>query len=86
MARNDFQMPDNEPVINADGKTSVAWSQWFARAHRILSAMQSSGTTADRPTTLLWIGRRYFDESLGLPVYVRSVTPTVWINAAGGVV
>ncbi len=57
--------------------------QWLSWVHRVVSATTQHGTTADRPTTLLWIGRRYFDDTLGLPVYVKSVRPVVWVNGAG---
>lgn len=85
MAGN-FDMPDNVPVVDQDGKTPLPWGQWFARVHRIAAAVQSSGTTANRPTSVLWIGRTYFDTTLGIPVWVKSVNPVVWCNSAGGAV
>lgn len=85
LATNDFQAPDNDPLVGPDGRVSVPWSQWFARVHRIVSAVQSSGTTANRPTTVLWIGRTYFDTTLGKPVWVKAVQPTVWVDGVGTV-
>lgn len=60
--------------------------QWFDRIHAICVANQQAGATAARPTSRLWIGRRYFDETLGKPVYVKSVKPAVWVDASGAVV
>lgn len=76
----DFGQP-GKPLTN-DG----AWLQWFSRAHSILQAAQQSGTTAQRPTTVLWVGRRYFDTTLGQPIWVQSVKPTVWCDATGAAV
>lgn len=62
-----------------------AWTSFFDQIFNLLSAMTQSGTTAQRPTTFLWIGRRYFDSSLGKPVYVKSVGPVVWVDGVGTV-
>lgn len=81
MAAN-FEVPA-EPLTQ---DTPPSWLQWFARANRILNAMQQSGTTANRPTSVLWVGRMYFDKTLGRPVWVQSVKPTVWCDATGAAV
>jgi hypothetical protein len=86
MASNNFDLPDNVPVIDQNGNTALPWAQWFARVQRIVSSVQSSGVTADRPTKGLWVGRTYFDTTLGKPIWVLSVNPAVWVNGAGGVV
>ena len=59
---------------------------WFAQAFMILFAVQQSGTTANRPTSRLWIGRTYFDTTLNLPIFVKTISPIVWIDAAGNTV
>lgn len=81
-----FDYPDNAPIANENGNLTDSWRSWFSRVQAIVSASQQSGTTANRPTKVLWLGRRYFDTTLGKPVYVRSVNPTVWVDAAGVVV
>lgn len=80
-----FDYPDSSPIADDSGRVSTPWSNWFSRATSILVAAQQSGTTADRPTKLLWLGRRYFDTTLGKPIYVKSVNPTVWVDGAGGI-
>lgn len=62
---------------------SPAWRNWLTAVYNICSALTMSGTTAQRPTTLLWVGRMYFDTSLGIPVWVQSLGPTVWCDATG---
>lgn len=82
-----FELPSNNPVVDTtSGTASQPWLAWFDRIHTICLAMQQSGTTAERPTSLLWIGRRYYDETLNKPVYLRAVRPTVWRDAMGNIV
>lgn len=59
---------------------------WFTQVFVICFSIQESGTTAERPTKSLWIGRRYYDRTLNKPVYVSSVNPTVWRDASSAVV
>lgn len=80
-----FELPSNDPVTVA-GVTFRTWAQWFSRVHTIVTSLQQSGATADRPTSVLWLGRRYFDTTLGIPVWVQSVKPTVWVDATGSAV
>lgn len=35
-----------------------------------------------RPTPT-FIGQQFFDTNLGLPIWAQSLSPTVWVNAAG---
>jgi hypothetical protein len=62
---------------------SQGWTSFFEAVFNLLTAMTQSGTTAQRPTTFLWIGRSYFDTTLGYRIEVKSVNPTVWVNGAG---
>jgi hypothetical protein len=45
-----------------------------------------ANTTANRPTTNLYIGRRYFDTSLGKPIWLKQTSPAVWVDATGATV
>lgn len=83
--RNSFDYP-NGVLIDGNGNIMPVWDQWFTRIQAICATGQQSGTTANRPTSNLWIGRQFYDTTLNLPVYVSAVRPTVWRNAAGGVV
>lgn len=62
------------------------WIHYFAVISPIIASLADSGTSSTRPSVGLWVGRQYFDTTLGLPIYVKSLTPTVWVNAAGAVV
>ncbi len=80
-----LSLPDNSPIAGSERVTN-SWLQWFSRVNAFVNAGQQSGATADRPTTGLWIGRMYYDTTLGYPVFVHSVGPPVWHNGAGAVV
>jgi hypothetical protein len=86
MADNAFDMPSNSQIAQEDGTPTAPWMQLFTRLVTAVNASGSSGTTANRPTSGLWVGRRYFDTTLGYPVYLKSVRPNVWVNGAGAVV
>lgn len=83
---NAFDFPSNAAIADQKGNLPMSWLQWFSRTHAIVTASQQSGTTANRPTDGLWIGRIYYDTTLGFPVWVNSVGPVVWHDAAGNVV
>lgn len=68
-----------------DSTTSAPWATWFTNMWRIAASSVSSGTTAQRPTRDLWIGRYFWDSTLGKPVFVKSLGPTVWVDGAGTV-
>ena len=78
-----FDFPSNDPIADDKGFAFRTWAQWLNYVHMTITAVRQSGATADRPTTLLWIGRQYFDTDLGHPVWVQSVRPTVWVDATG---
>lgn len=85
MSRN-FDYPADLPLTDGNGRITHVWGQWFSRAHNAAASLYQSGTTANRPASLLWIGRQYFDTDLGKPVWVQSVKPTVWVDATGAAV
>lgn len=62
---------------------SEGWRNFFQQVYSVCNALTLSGTTAQRPTVGLWIGRTYFDTALGIPIWVQSTGPTVWVDATG---
>lgn len=80
-----FDFPTNSVLVDKDGNTTGPWMQWFNRVQFIVLAAQQSGTTANRPDKMLWVGRRYFDTTLGKPVYLKSIRPSVWVDGVGTV-
>lgn len=62
---------------------SRGWRNFFSAVYNICNGLTMSGTTANRPTAGLWIGRTYFDTTLGIPIWLLSTGPAVWIDATG---
>lgn len=77
------QISQPPQATNPDSVLGVGWQEFFNLVVTLLSALTQSGTTAQRPAKVLWVGRTYFDTTLGIPIWYRG---TVWVNASGGVV
>jgi hypothetical protein len=72
--------------VDASGlpsRVSRPWSAWFDGVFLAVFALYQSGTTAQRPTTRLWIGRPYFDVTEGKPIWYDG---TQWVDATGAAV
>jgi len=68
-------------------QTASAWRSWLTNLYAQVKPLGGNGTTAQRPTTGLYVGMGYFDSTLGYPVWVKALgPPAVWVNGAGGVV
>lgn len=75
--------PNAEVMIENSGRARPSWMQWFVRVYLACFAVYDSGTTANRPTKDLWIGRPYFDVTLNRPIWW---TGSNWIKADGTIV
>ena len=84
MAASDFELPDDKKIVDQSGNLEFAWLQLFSRWQRIITGSVEAGSTLSRPTKGLWVGRGYFDSTLGIPIWVAQVRPAiVWVDAAG---
>lgn len=76
--------PPQSPVDVLNGQSLVnvteGWRNWFNSVFTVCASLTQSGTTAQRPTRILWVGRRYFDTTLSKPVWY--VGPG-WVDATG---
>lgn len=79
------QTPVQEQIKNRWTVTRF-WQEFYSAVFNVVFAVQQSGTTDQRPTAGLWIGRRFYDTTLNLPIYLKSTSPSVWTDAAGNVV
>jgi hypothetical protein len=76
-----IQAPPNQSQLqDVTGKVSPLWQLFFSNVFSSVTALQQSGTTAQRPTKGLYIGRPYFDTTLG---YSINYNGTVWVDGAG---
>jgi hypothetical protein len=78
--------PSNAQLTEKGGATTAPWVNFLQKLFNVTKLLWGSGTTAQRPTAGLYVGLMYFDTTLALPVFVKSLNPTVWVNAAGAIV
>lgn len=76
-------LKSNLPVEDEFATWSQPWSSWLNEAWQILFASSESGTTAQRPTSNLWVGRIYMDVTLNRPIWY---TDAGWRDATGTLV
>jgi hypothetical protein len=77
--------PSRSSIQDKDGTVDPSWIEFFSSVFTDLVCLQSSGTTAKRPTKNLFPGRFYFDTSLGAngkPIWVNKAS-TGWVLADG---
>lgn len=81
-------MAEIEVTVPKEGDQTLSWTwkSFYTTLASVSRALTLSGTTANRPTTFLWVGRPYFDITIQRPIWVRDISPTVWITADGVVV
>ena len=77
--------PSTTPVDEQDGKGKIkgvngGWRNFFNSVYTICNALTMSGTTANRPASGLWVGRTYFDTTIGKPIWFKSPG---WVDATG---
>lgn len=90
-----LQMPTSlSPLTNvgADGRplgVKPEWAAFFNALQQIAFCASRNGPTASRPTSAVigrFIGMPYFDTTLGLSVFLKSINPDVWVKGDGTVV
>ncbi len=75
-----------QKIVNADGTIDRDFSLLINKIGQWLNENSQAGTTAQRPTENLYIGRQYFDVDVGDEIYIKSLNPTVWVKGGGTVV
>lgn len=80
-------IPTDPRIVDRAGLLTTVWRAFFESINLWLGPVGNAGTTANRPLYSdrhpLYVGQAYFDTSLGFPVYVKSLNPTVWVDGAG---
>lgn len=70
-----------------DKQVTPIWRAWFSNLFIFVQALGTNGATVNRPvattTVPLWVGQPYFDQTLGKPIWIKSLNPTVWVDATG---
>ena len=76
-----FPVADELDVEGKVARWRVPSLEWFRKVYIVVNDMQNSGTTAQRPASDMYVGKPYFDSTLGLPIWWNG---SAWIDAAGG--
>lgn len=77
------------PIVDMAGDrphNDTDWIAFFSVLQMVAFASTRSGTTAQRPTSAThgrWIGMPYFDNSLGKPIWLKSINTDVWVDGTG---
>ena len=82
------QAPDGA-LVDRNGTALPGYKAFLSALSAIIQALTLSGTTAQRPTALLWIGRPYWDSTLTKPIWVKAVNASgvaTWADATGATV
>jgi hypothetical protein len=72
--------------LNTVNLPNRIWQEWMQDVWRTAKKYQGTGSSAARPINGLDVADWYYDTTLGLPIWVHSLGPVVWHNAAGSVV
>lgn len=72
------QVPTNQRISTTE-EVDPVWSRWFTRLVILFNTLQATGTTAQRPNPAPFVGFRFFDTTLGYPVWWNGSS---WIMAA----
>ncbi len=82
-------MPTTQFIVDDKRRLTFWWQTYLESLNFYARPLGTSGTTEQRPnpTSLipLYVGQSYFDTTLGKPVWVKSLNPTVWVDGVGTV-
>lgn len=76
--------PSNVPITDKNGTLTPVFQAWLTSVYTYAQGLGQYGATTARPKSGLFIGRDYFDTTLGYKVTIKAVSPSVvWVNGAG---
>jgi hypothetical protein len=75
-----MQLPQ-PPIRDNTIQWPVTWTNWFSQLWRLASTIGQHGTTAQRPTSNLFVGRQFFDDDLQQMLVWSG---SAWIAEGGG--
>ena len=74
-------LPAQATVVDKNQNLTQAWSMFLINLVAVLTKLNSSaqaGPTTARPTLNLFVGMTYYDTTIGAPIVIVSLAPTVW--------
>jgi hypothetical protein len=83
-------IPTDPVMVDQQRRMTPVYQAFFSSVHNWLGPVGLSGPTTKRPVNaaqnFVYIGEMYFDTTLGKPVWVMQINPTVWVDATGAIV
>lgn len=76
----------NDQTLISQGGIDPNWYIFNVQIRNWIIENSGHGTSAQRPTNNLYIGRTFRDDTLGYHVHIHSLSPTIWHNEAGATV
>ena len=80
-------IPTDPVMVDSQRRVTPVYQAFLSSVHDWLGPVGQSGTTANRPVStpqnLVYVGQEYFDTTLGKPIWARTVSPVVWVDATG---
>jgi hypothetical protein len=73
-------MPQDDFLQPKSSRPNNSWQNFLQAVHDQLQFLTTSGTTANRPTKGLFVGRHYFDTTLGFEIHFNG---TQWVKYDG---
>lgn len=73
-----INQPPTTPLIQ--GAAWPGWATFLNQAYVLLSGLTQSGSTVDRPIKGLYVGRPYWDSTIGIPIWFNGIT---WVDSTG---
>jgi hypothetical protein len=78
----------NAPLLDEQGNITPPWLQVLRIWGVTVQAVRASGTTAQRPTSGLWVGQQFYDTTLNQPIWCYDVALAAagaggWADADG---
>lgn len=71
-------------MVDKEGIPLPPWYRWITFTGNVLFAITSSGTTAERPVKLLWLGRNFWNTDIGQMEWYDGSTWVTWGGGGGG--
>ena len=82
----DYVRDENGNVLQISMRPE--WASMLSGVQQVTFAGSRSGSSAARPTSsdmLRWAGMPFFDQTLGVPVFLKHASSNVWVRADGTV-
>lgn len=79
-----LSVPPTLSPFDQNNNPSSVWVEWVLSLYSYSRKYRGADTTANRPVNALEIGDWYYDLTLGYPIWVHQITPSIiWHNGAG---